>query len=69
MRPARVQEAIFSVEGKLVETREFESRVTPGKSTGVLAIVEGLRFWVREDAINEAQDFIDPSVRLAVSKL
>jgi hypothetical protein len=50
------------VEAALVETREFESRATPGKKTGVLAIVEGLRFWVREDAINESGDFVDPAV-------
>jgi flavin reductase (DIM6/NTAB) family NADH-FMN oxidoreductase RutF len=62
VQPARVGEAIFSIEAKLVETREFESRVTPGRKTGVLAVVEGIRFWVREDAINQAQDFIDPSV-------
>lgn len=64
VRAHRVREAIFSVEGHLVETKEFESKVTPGKKTGVLAIVEGSRFWVREDAINEAQDYIDPAVRL-----
>src|ERR1700761_5172850 len=62
IQPARVREAIFSVEARLVETREFESRSTPGKKTGVLAVVEGLRFWVREDAINETQDFVDPAV-------
>ena len=62
VQPARVRDAIFSVEAKLVETREFESRSTPGKKTGVLAVVEGLRFWVREDAINETQDFVDPAV-------
>lgn len=32
---SRVKEAVFSVEGKLIETREFESRATPGKKTGV----------------------------------
>ena len=41
VKASRVQEAIFSVEGKLVETKEFESRATPGKKTGVLAIIEG----------------------------
>ncbi|KAF2665756.1 hypothetical protein BT63DRAFT_434409 [Microthyrium microscopicum] len=69
VRPHRVGEAIFSVEGKLVETREFESRATPGKKTGVLAIVEGVRFWVREDAINEAQDYIDPEILRPIGRL
>jgi flavin reductase (DIM6/NTAB) family NADH-FMN oxidoreductase RutF len=62
VKPARVGEAVFSIEAKLVETKEFESKATPGKKTGVMAIVEGVRFWVREDAINEAKDFIDPEV-------
>jgi flavin reductase (DIM6/NTAB) family NADH-FMN oxidoreductase RutF len=58
----RVKEAIFSVEGKLESTREFESKATPGKKTGVLAIIEGTRFWVREDAINKEKNLIDPKV-------
>lgn len=65
VKASRVKEAIFSVEAKLVETREFESRATPGKKTGVLAIVEGVRFWAREDALNEDKNLLDP----AVSKL
>lgn len=45
-----------------METREFESRAVPGKMTGVLAVVEGMRFWAREDAINEEKNIIDPAV-------
>jgi flavin reductase (DIM6/NTAB) family NADH-FMN oxidoreductase RutF len=62
VKPDRVQEAVFSVEAKLVETREWESKVEPGRKTGVLAIVEGVRFWVREDAVNEEGTLIDPAV-------
>jgi hypothetical protein len=47
IKPARVQEAVFSVEGKLDELKELESRVTPGKKTGVMAIIEGVKFWAR----------------------
>lgn len=68
VKPSRVKEAIFSVEGKLESTREFESKnpATPGKKTGVLAIVEGTRFWAREDAINGDKNIIDPAVSLVV---
>jgi flavin reductase (DIM6/NTAB) family NADH-FMN oxidoreductase RutF len=66
VKPKRVQESIFSIEAKLVETREWESRVTPGKTTGVLGIVEGVRFWVREDAVNEEGTMIDPAVSRAL---
>jgi flavin reductase (DIM6/NTAB) family NADH-FMN oxidoreductase RutF len=62
VKASRVKEAVFSVEAKLVETKEFESRATPGKKTGVLAIVEGVRFWAREDAVNEERNLIDPAV-------
>jgi len=62
VKASRVKEAIFAVEGKLESTREFESRATPGKKTGVLAVIEGTRFWVREDAINEEKNIIDPNV-------
>jgi len=49
-----------------VETKEFESRATPGKKTGVLAIIEGVRFWAREDAINEEGNLIDPGVSVSI---
>ena len=64
-----MREAVFSVEGKLVETREFESRASPGRKSGVLAIVEGVRFWVREDAVNEERNIIDPTVLKPMSRL
>lgn len=62
VKPARVKEAIFSIEGKLESVREFESRSKPGKMSGTMAVVEGTRFWVRDDAINEDRNLIDPAV-------
>jgi flavin reductase (DIM6/NTAB) family NADH-FMN oxidoreductase RutF len=62
VQASRVKEAIFSVEGKLDFTKEYESKATPGKKTGVLAVIEGTHFWVREDAINPEKNFIDPAV-------
>lgn len=64
VKAARVKEAIFSAECKLVELKEFESKATPGKIAGTLVILEGVNFWVREDAINEERNIIDPAVRL-----
>lgn len=66
---SRVRESVFSIEGKLMETKEFESRQTKGKKTGVLAIIEGVRFWVREDALNEERNIIDPAVLRPMSRL
>lgn len=69
VKPSRVREAVFSVEAKLHSTEEFESKATPGKKTGVLAIIEGVKFWVREDAINEERNLIDPNVLRPMSRL
>ncbi|RJE20791.1 hypothetical protein PHISCL_06860 [Aspergillus sclerotialis] len=69
VQAARVKESIMSIEGKLVETKEFQSRVTPGKKTGVLAIIEGVRFWVREDAINDDKSLVDLKVLKPISRL
>jgi flavin reductase (DIM6/NTAB) family NADH-FMN oxidoreductase RutF len=69
VKASRVKEAVFSVEAKLVETKEFESRATPGKKTGVLAVVEGVRFWAREDAVNEDRNLIDPAVSSCLGAL
>lgn len=66
---SRVKESIFSIEGKLMNTQEFESKVTPGKKTGVLALIEGVRFWAREDAINEDRSLIDPAVLKPIARL
>ncbi|KAK4155173.1 hypothetical protein C8A00DRAFT_31970 [Chaetomidium leptoderma] len=66
---ARVQEAVFAIEGKLESVREFESRATPGKVTSTLAVIEGTRFWAREDAVNEERNIIDPKVLRPISRL
>lgn len=62
VKPARVKEAVFSIEAKLESLREFESRSKPGTKNATMVVVEGSRFWVREDAINEDRNLIDPSV-------
>lgn len=69
VQPARVKESLMSIEGKLVETKEFESRSTPGKKTGVMAVIEGVRFWVREDAINDDKSLVDLKVLKPISRL
>ncbi|KAF2843587.1 hypothetical protein M501DRAFT_994563 [Patellaria atrata CBS 101060] len=65
----RIKEAVFSVEGKLLETKEYESRHTPGKKTGVVAIVEGLRFWVRRDAVDEDGKLVNPGVLRPMARM
>ena len=62
VKAARVKEAVFSIEAKLDSVREFDSKATPGKKSGTMVILEGTRFWVREDAINEDRNLVDPAV-------
>ncbi|PMD66458.1 flavo protein-like protein oxygenase [Hyaloscypha bicolor E] len=69
VKASRVKEAIFSVEGKLDFTKEYESKATPGKKTGVLAVIEGTHFWVREDAVNAEKNLIDPAILRPMSRL
>lgn len=52
-----------------MEVKEYESRVEKGRKTGCLAIVEGVRFWVREDAVNEERNIIDLQVLRPMSRL
>lgn len=69
VKAPRVKEAVFSVECRLESVREFESRATPGKITGSLVVLEGTRFWVREDALNEERNLVAPEVLKPVSRL
>ncbi|KAI5924967.1 hypothetical protein F4810DRAFT_662193 [Camillea tinctor] len=69
VKPPRVGEAVFSVECKLESVKEFESKSTPGKKSGCLVVLEGTRFWVREDAINEERNLVDPAVLRPISRL
>lgn len=62
VRARRVCESIVSIEGKVLSTTEYESRSKPGTKSSGIAVVEGVRFWVREDAVDAAGSTIDPAV-------
>lgn len=62
VRPKRVKDAVFSMEGKLLEIKPLDyGNHARGQPHGALAIIQASRFWVRNDAINEDQDRIDLS--------
>ena len=62
VKSERVRDAIFSIEGRLLEMKELDygHSGVPG-SHGALAIIQATKFWVREDALNEHHDDIDLS--------
>lgn len=64
VRPDRVKEAVFSIEGRLLEMKslDYHGAGKAGRPHGSMAIIEATRFWVREDAVNEAGDDIDVAV-------
>ena len=60
---ARVGEAVFAIEGRVESLRELPSRARPGEVGSTLAVIEGTRFWAREDALDEeAGGVIDAKV-------
>lgn len=67
VKPARVAESIFTIECELVDHKEWKN--ASGKVTGVTIFARGVMFHVREDAINEQRNLIDPAVLRPVSRL
>lgn len=58
VRPGRVQESVFSIEGKVVDVKEFSAH-SEGMSVAGLVMIKATRFWVRDDATNEEGSHID----------
>ncbi|KAH7361222.1 hypothetical protein BKA66DRAFT_212064 [Pyrenochaeta sp. MPI-SDFR-AT-0127] len=69
VRPARVQESVFSVEGKVADIKEFSDHQRDGMSVAGMVLVKATRFWVREDAANEDVSHIDLNVLRPVAQL
>ncbi|KAK7228019.1 hypothetical protein V2G26_000189 [Clonostachys chloroleuca] len=58
VEPSRVRESVFSIEGKVVDIKEFSDHQKSGMSIASLVLIKATRFWVREDAINDEADHI-----------
>ncbi|RHZ59238.1 flavin reductase family protein [Aspergillus thermomutatus] len=59
VKPSRVQESVFSIEGKVVDIKEFEDHSKPGMSIASLVLIKATRFWVQEDAADADFRHID----------
>ncbi|XHG05428.1 hypothetical protein AWENTII_008653 [Aspergillus wentii] len=57
--PSRVEESVFSIEGKVVDIKEFTDHVKPGMSLAGVVLIKATRFWVQEDAVNADLSHID----------
>ncbi|EME48417.1 hypothetical protein DOTSEDRAFT_39780 [Dothistroma septosporum NZE10] len=69
VKASRIKEAVFAVECKLVDTYEVISRSKPGKVANVITILEGTKFWVREDVVDEERKMIDPAKSRPIGRL
>lgn len=69
VRPARVQESVFSVEAKVVDSKEFGDHQREGMSVAGMVLVKATRFWVREDAANEEASHVNLDVLRPVAQL
>ncbi|KAL7792493.1 hypothetical protein V8C37DRAFT_380491 [Trichoderma ceciliae] len=69
VKAPRVKEAIFSIEAKLDSIKEIESKANPGRASAWLVVLEGTRFWVRDDALNEEQDYVSPEVLKPIARM
>ncbi|GJP95929.1 hypothetical protein AnigIFM63604_007434 [Aspergillus niger] len=58
VKAARVKESVFSVEGKVVDIKEFEAH-KPGMSSPAVVLIQATRFWVQEGAADEEFSHID----------
>lgn len=58
VRPSRVQESVFAIEGKVVDIKEFTRFAKPGMTPNAVVFIQGTRFWVRGDATNDESNHI-----------
>lgn len=59
VKPSRVRESVFSIEGKVIDIKEFQEFAKPGMAPNSVVFIKATRFWVRKDAANEDYSHID----------
>ncbi|KAJ5525307.1 hypothetical protein N7494_011957 [Penicillium frequentans] len=59
VKPSRVAESVFSVEGKVVDMKEFADHQRPGMSLAATVLIKATRFWVKEGTADEDYSHID----------
>lgn len=59
VKPSRVAESVFNIEGKVIDIKEFTDHQKPGMSLAATVLIKATRFWVKEGAANEDYSHID----------
>ncbi|KAL0939868.1 uncharacterized protein CTRU02_206478 [Colletotrichum truncatum] len=52
VKPSRVKESVFSIEAKVVDSKDFNDHSKEGMSIAGMILLKATRFWVRDDAAN-----------------
>ncbi|KAJ5088308.1 hypothetical protein N7456_011924 [Penicillium angulare] len=59
VKPSRVAESVFSIEGKVVDIKEFTDHQQPGMSIAANVLIKATRFWVKEGTADADYSHID----------
>ncbi|RWR00068.1 hypothetical protein C8Q69DRAFT_427101 [Paecilomyces variotii] len=59
VKPSRVKESVFSIEGKVVDIKQFTDPGNPEMSVMSLALIKAANYWIHEDAVNDDATHID----------
>lgn len=59
VKPSRVAESVFNIEGKVVDIKEFTDHQRPGMSLAANVLIKATRFWVKEGTADADYSHID----------
>ncbi|OKO89996.1 hypothetical protein PENSUB_13537 [Penicillium subrubescens] len=59
VKPSRVEESVFNIEGKVIDIKEFTDHQKPGMSLAATVLIKATRFWVKEGTADAEYSHID----------
>ncbi|EHA26134.1 hypothetical protein ASPNIDRAFT_171186 [Aspergillus niger ATCC 1015] len=59
VKPSRVAESVFNIEGKVIDIKEFTDHQRPGMSIAANVLIKATRFWVKEGTADAEYSYID----------
>lgn len=59
VKPSRVAESVFNIEGKVIDIKEFTDHQQPGMSLAATVLIKATRFWVKEGTADPEYSHID----------
>ena len=59
VKPSRVKESVFNIEGKVIDIKEFTDHQQPGMSLAATVLIKATKFWVKEGTADLDYSHID----------